>query len=454
MGTFVLALTLQCFFPIFQFTASQFLGISIVNAEAQAQDYVLTPRNADGKPILDAHIPISPANMAAVPLPELASLAASSPGWLQVVSPAADCRTYMTIGDAGFLVGIEPASSTATTLIAPYVEINTGFTEQNHIDTSIAVVNPIASVANVAVQLFAADGSLKSTAALTVPAQGSTFARLSELFGSALPANSAGGRRFSGYVRLNSSTALAAWERIEGVLSQSVLRAKSVDEMPRTAEADIPHFAVGGSYLSTLSILNPGSTTISLQLSAVNDSGSSVGERINVSLAPGEVLRDQVSSIFKFVTVASFPPPLITGSIRIRETSGQNFQLAGNVEISSLGPGGARESVLLSPISTAPQRSWIIPFGSSNGRYFTGYAIQNANEFLTVQTDVVVETVGNDGAIIDRAAIQLSPLARTARLMAPAGRPAYFRITANFPVHVLGAIGTTDGRTLEAIPAF
>jgi hypothetical protein len=453
MGTFVLALTLQCFFPIFQFTAQQFLGISIVNTEAQTQDYVLTPRTADGKPILDAHIPISPANMAAVPLPELASLSASSPGWLQVVSPAADCRAYMTISDPGFLVGIEPASSTATTLIAPYVEINTGFTEQNHIDTSIAVVNPIASAANVAVQLFAKDGSLKSTAALTVPAQGSTFARLSELFGSTLPPNSAGGKTFSGYVRLNSSTALAAWERIEGVLSQSVLRAKSVDEMPRTAEADIPHFAVGGSYLSILNIVNSGLTTLSLQLTAVNDRGRVLGEPLNLSLAPGQVLRDQIHLLFKFVTVLSLPPPLTTGSIRIRETSGQDFQLAGNVEISSLGL-GARESVLLSPINTSPQRSWILPFGVSNGRYFTGYALQNPNEFLTVQTDVVVETIGNDGVTIDRTAIQLSPRARTARLMTPARRNAYFRITANFPIQVFGAIGTTDGRTLEAIPAF
>ena len=106
---------------------------------------------------------------------------------------------------------------------------------------------------------------------------------------------------------------------------------------------------------------------------------------------------------------------------------------------------------MLYPISDTPARSWILPFAASGSPYFTGYAIQNANSMLTVQTDVVVELVGSNGTVLERREIQLSPGTRTANLIA-AGHVGYVRITSNFAVHVMGLIGTNDNRVMEQIP--
>jgi hypothetical protein len=95
--------------------------------------------------------------------------------------------------------------------------------------------------------------------------------------------------------------------------------------------------------------------------------------------------------------------------------------------------------------------SWILPFASSAGGYFTGYAIANPNEMLTVQTDVTVEFVSRSGAVIDRTTISLSPANRHVAMIAE-GRSGYVRITSNFPIQVVGAIGTKDGTTLDQVP--
>ena len=239
---------------------------------------------------------------------------------------------------------------------------------------------------------------------------------------------------FPGYLRLSSDTGVAAWQRIEGVISRSILRAKSIQELRSTTEAYMPHFALGGRtlYTSFLNLINPGTTALNLEVVAFDDRGATMGDPVRLALAPGEGRRESVDSFFRFVTPAIFPPFLITGSIRIRELAGRDFQIAGDIEIINRGLEG-RDASMLYPISDSAAISWILPFAASFNPYFTGYAIQNPNSLLTVQTDVVVELVGPNGTVLNSTPIQLSPRNRTANVVAASDQAGYLRITSNFP---------------------
>jgi hypothetical protein len=110
---------------------------------------------------------------------------------------------------------------------------------------------------------------------------------------------------------------------------------------------------------------------------------------------------------------------------------------------------------MLYPIASAASRNWTIPFVVSGGDYFSGYAIANPNELLTVQTDVTVELLDSDGrAAAPPRTVSLSPAARFSAVVDTEIRSGYLRMRANLPVVVLGSIGTCDGSTLGHLPAY
>ena len=452
MTTLLFALLLQCFFPLFDASSLQFVGLSVVNSDAQSREYVVTTRHSDGAGVQDARFSLPAGNQRAFLLPEVMP-APTSAGWIQVDSAAPGCFSYLSTGDGrSYLTGTDAAATTGTVLIVPHVEVHTGFAELAHLDTSVSIVNPGATSTRVTMQLFGLDGAPKGSSATDIPARGSRVVMMSQEFGASMPSNGLGGRTFSGYLRLNADAGIAAWQRIEGVLSRSILRARPITELRSTPEAFIPHFAVGGDYGSFLNIINPGTSALDLEMVAQDDRGRTLGEPVRLTLAPGEGRRASVESFFRFIMILIYPPPLITGSIRIREAAGRNFQIAGDVEIFDRGLGG-RDSAMLYPISDSASTSWTLPFAATSGMYFTGLALLNPNALLTVQTDVVVEFVGPDGFVRERKAIQLSPRARTADVVGTGDQAGYVRITSNFPIHVLGVIGSRDGRTLDQLPA-
>jgi hypothetical protein len=453
MATFLLAFVLQCYFPIFLADAAQFLGLSIANTDAQPRDYAVTVRNPDGAQAQEARFSLAAGAQRAFVLPEVIT-APHTNGWIQVDSGASGCFGYITFADdRQSISGAEGAPALSTALIAPHIEVNTGFVEINYFDTSIAIVNPGGSPASVTMQLHGLDGALRGSSTMNVPARGSREVSIAETFATSMPSNGLGGRTFSGYLRLNSDNGVAVWQRVEGILARSMLRAKPIAELRTTQEAYVPHFADGGSnlYGSFLNLINTSTSSVELELSAHSDRGTPIGETVRMSLGPGQGRREHVMSLFRVVTPAIFPPFLVTGAIRIRRVDGGAFQAAGNVEIfnSTL---ETRDASMLYPIVDAAATSWTLPFASSAGPYFTGYVIQNANSMLTVQTDVVVEFVASNGTVLERTPLQLSPGTRSANVVG-LSNPGYIRITSNFPVYVSGAIGTRNHHMLEQVPA-
>ena len=59
------------------------------------------------------------------------------------------------------------------------------------------------------------------------------------------------------------------------------------------------------------------------------------------------------------------------------------------------------------PVETALAQNWIIPFALGGSEYYSGYAIANPNEVVTVQTDVTIDIVSGDGSVIEDARTQV-----------------------------------------------
>src|SRR5262249_59683325 len=103
---------------------------------------------------------------------------------------------------------------------------------------------------------------------------------------------------------------------------------------------------------------------------------------VELSVRPGQGKRAAVGELFRVAIPAVFPPPVITGYIRIRERLGATFRLTGDIEISKL-QGAGKQSSMLAAISDSVSESWLVPFVSRESGYFTGYAIANPNALAT-----------------------------------------------------------------------
>jgi hypothetical protein len=450
--SFILMFTLQCFFPIFDLAARESTGISIVNPDSESREFTVTATTPDGTSRQTARVTLGARGQRAQLLREILGTAtAPASGWIRVDSSTAGCRIYLTSQTEQNLTGTD-AGSTSTTVLLPRISVNTGFTELSHTDTQIALVNPNDAAANVTAQLIGIDGGARGSITMIVAAQGSRTFLISEAFQNVLPGNTLGGKTFEGSLRLSSDVAVAAWLRIERPLSKSILRGRGVADINPTNLAIIPHFVFGGSYESVVNVVNPTTAAMNLELTAFDDRGRRMGEVTQIALSARESRRASVPDLFRMALPAIFPLPVFSGYVRIREAQSQVFQIAGDVQITSSGAAPVVASMLY-PITDTGSTIWTAPFAVSSSSYFTGYAIVNPNELLTVQTDIQLEVISSTGAVVSQTAIQLSPLNRQAALIAPGLSNGYLRFTSNFPVHVMGAIGTEDLRLLDQLPA-
>ncbi len=448
-----LMLVLHCFFPLVDH-AGDFVGLSILNRENEAREFTITAVSSEGAALQTARVTLGAANQKAILLTELfGSRLASEAGWLRVDTNSSGCSSYVAVGNHSSVMGFEGAEIASSTIYLPQVSVNTGFLELGHTETRVVIVNPGDITANVDVGLFGLEGGLRGRIPIGVPPRGTRSVRVSELFSAVIPANNAGGKTFEGYIRLVSDAPIAAWERIDTPLSRSVLRGRGVEEIQTMPIAVLPHFAFGGNYGSFVNIVNPGSNTLSLVLSAVDDRGRDIGEVIRFSLGAGEVRRASVGELFRVVLPAIFPAPLISGQVRIRSQNGAGFQLLGNIDIFRASFGG-RDSSMLHPLSQTAATDWTIPFATTMTGYFTGYAVAAPNELLAVQTDIRVEIVRADGSVASHSTISLSPRNRQSVLVPEVlGGGGYLRLTSSLPFYVLAVVGTHDGRLLDQLPA-
>jgi len=198
MMTFVLAFLLQCFLPIFDVKSQEFLGLSLLNTDVQQREFTVTSRSPEGTAVQTGRLTLPGGGQRAGLLREILDVSSSpASGWVRIDGQGSSCGAYLLQGSDESFAGFEPASAPlASEVLLPHVEVNTGFMELNHIETAVAVVNPNTAAATVNVRLFTLSGVLRGTTMIHVPAQGSRVFHVDEVFGSALPGNGVGAKRF------------------------------------------------------------------------------------------------------------------------------------------------------------------------------------------------------------------------------------------------------------------
>ena len=450
--TLFLLFSLQCLFPIFDSVrVDEFLGLSIVNRDNQPREFSVTVTPPGGTSAQIGRVSIPAGGQRAQLINEiLGTPRRPASGWIRVDSPAPGCTSFLASGNEAMLDSADGVPNTSTTIFIPNVSVFTGFVELNHLDTHLAIVNPGSTSATVTARLIGLDAAMTGSTVVTVPAGGSSTLAVSEAFRDVLPDNRLGGRVFEGYMRLNSSVPIAAWARIETPLSRKLARGRTLEEIRPTPLAVIAHFAHGAAYQSILNIVNPTSAPLNLELEAVDERGNALGQAARLTLAAGQVLRSGIAEVFRIDGRSS--QGVISGSIRIRGSQGGSIQVLGDIEI-FINEFDTIGSSVLYPTQDSAAMDWIIPFASNSNSYFTGYAIANPNELLAVQTDVQVEVVNSAGTVIDKTTISLSPRSRQASVVIADVQSGYLRFTSNMPIHIVGAIGTRNGRLLDQLPA-
>src|SRR5262249_10193500 len=113
----------------------EYLGLSIVNPEAQAREYTITATPQTGTNAQTARVVLNPGAQRAFLLNEILGAAPPSSGWLRIDSAASSCISYLASGNAEFLAGTDAAASSSMALVLPHISVNTGFVELDHTDT-------------------------------------------------------------------------------------------------------------------------------------------------------------------------------------------------------------------------------------------------------------------------------------------------------------------------------
>ncbi len=442
------------YFPVFPAGRNGFLGLALVNTAGMVNEATVTWTGADGNGARTGRLSLPPGTQRAVLVREILGTPEDpQDGWILVASSQPGLVAYLTSGTDDAMDGLDPASQSSTAILLPHVEINTGFTELDYTDTLVVLVNPGGAAAGARADLISIDGRPAGSIQVSIPASGSRTIRVSESFRDVMQSNGLGGQRFDGYLQIVADAGLAGWLQIETPLSRRMLRGRAPEDSPPVPLAMASHFASGGAllYRSALNLVNVGDTSARLELVVQDDRGKNIGTAVQLTLNPGQGMREDVMSLFHVVTPAVYPPPLITGYIRIRGAGGGVFRAAGDVDIRS----GGNTAGMLSPIFAAASGERLIPFAVNGKDYFTGYAIANPNELLTVQTDVTVELLDPEGLpAADPLNLSLSPSARVAGVVGKEVRSGYIRIRASGPIVVNGSIGTCDGSSLAFLPAY
>ncbi len=442
-------------FQVFPVVAGkgEFIGLSLINTAIATNDVTVTWTDADGNKAGTGSLSLAPGFQSAALVREILGIPEDpKDGWIRIDSSQPGLVSYMSSGGEGILDGTEPAAVASTRIIIPYVAVETGFMELAYTDTLASLVNPGDTPTNAHVELVGLDSLVLGELNLRIPARASRTLRLSDAFNDVLLPNQVGGLTFRGYLRVSSDGGLAGWSRIDTPLTRRLLRARGTEEIVAVHNLMASHFVSGSPFLyrSEINCVNAGNASATLEVTAQDNRGARIGQAVRRTLNPGQGFRQDLVDLLQVAVPAVFPPPMTEGYIRIRAADGGTFQTVCDISIT----GGNNTASMVYPMEDASSAETILPFVVNDSDYFTGYAISNPNELLTVQTDVTVTLLDRNGRLIGPPSlISLSPSSRFVSLVDDKVSYGYLRIRANGPFSVTGSIGTRDGATLVQLPA-
>jgi hypothetical protein len=363
-----------------------------------------------------------------------AGIAAGGPvGWIEVDSSTSKLTGFFMSFDSRLtlLDGAEISSTLLRSSVLPVIA------DSDY--TRVQLANPGADPAEVRLDLMKVDGSIRGSAQQTIQPLGTFTA---DLFDDIFKGTDS---EPSDYLKVTSSTGLLSYE-ILGKTSKDIAMLSGQDSGAGASQLYSPQYVVGGTWRSTLSIVNLDPIPGVLMLKLIADDGTQIGPARFVDIAGGGKV--YVSDQAYFGDPGS--EPLLQGYV---EVTGLGLRLAGSVVFSDAK--GVFTSAL--PLVSVLQKSAIFSHVASNETYFTGLAILNPNPEPAVAT---IDLYGSDGNLAASKSVTIPARRRKSALLSEyfpglVGQDwtsGYFKVTVDNWVACFALFGTNDLAVLSAIP--
>ena len=354
-------------------------------------------------------------------------------GWISMASTTEDVAGFFLMFNESLSIldGADVSHTLLRNLILPEIE-EEGFTQ-------IHLANPSEDSASVHFDLVASDGSVRATTTRTINGHGAVAEHISDLF----PDLQVEG---SDYLRVISTRGVAPFEML-GKQGRYVEGLNGQDTNAGSAILYSPQYVVGGSWRSTLSVINLDATPGSVTFRLIGDNGAQIGPTKILPISGfGKIsLRDQ-----SFFT--SSLGQVTQGYVEIRSTG---VRLSGSVVFGD----PARETFGAAlPLTGSLKDSFVFSHVASNETFFTGLAILNPNESDAVAT---IEIYQADGTLEYTHVETIPARHRQSKLLTeyfPAlvgedRSSGYIKVIMDQPVASFSLFGTNDLSVLSAIPA-
>jgi hypothetical protein len=424
--------------------SSDYTGIAVVNLGNTRASLNLTAYDALGGRIEGASIanprsldleigqqmPIVDSQVFGAGLPARAPL-----GWIRADSTSDKVVGFFLMFNRTLSVldGADVSSETLRTFIFPEIEAEDGVTR-------LHVANPNPEPTILTLDLVSGSGTVRASTPRTVPARGA----LIETIGQTFPAIRAGTDH---YVRVTATDGVVPFE----ALGRPGRYLEGLNGQSSTAGAAMlysPQYAVGGgTWRSTLSIVNLEDVGGTVTLRLVGDDGGQIGEQRRVEIPPRGKIRIEDQSFF-----APAGPALIQGWVEIASSAPK---LAGSVVFGD--PARERFSSAL-PLTSRLVTDAVFGQVASDETYFTGIALLNPGN---AAASAVLELHDAAGASLGRAPVALGARQRRSQLLTEyfpqfATRlqsSGYIKLTSDRPLAAFALFGTKDLSVLSAVPA-
>jgi hypothetical protein len=324
------------------------------------------------------------------------------------------------------------SSRTLTSFVFPEIE-DLGFTQ-------LHLANPNSTATNVTFDLVRSDGSTRSSATRTLNANGAFADQLTGLFPGTAP-------DASDHIRVTATQGVVPFE----FLGKTNQYGEGLNGQDATAGATTlysPQYVVGGgSFRTTLSIVNVDTAAATVTLKFIKDDGTQIGVTQTRTIAGKGKLYISDQAFFLnaggtqtqgYVAITSSGPKL-TGSVVFGDPARATFS-------ASL------------PLVSNLQSDVVFSQLASNETYFTGLAVLNPDTGRTANATIdVYDFAGN---LVATKIESIGPGKRVSQLLTQyfpnlVGEnysSGYFRVTVDQPVASFALFGTNTLSVLSAVP--
>jgi hypothetical protein len=432
------------FYPQVNVTGDTYTGIAITNLDQGPAQLNFTGFNVTGSEIatgssLNSLNRTLGAGSQLVAIQDQlfgSSMTASWPlGWTMVDSSTQKVAGLFLIFNSSlsFLDGAE----TLSTLLSSFVLPETG----SYDFTTIFLGNPNSADASVTMDLVKADGTVRSSSQVSIPAFGTYSADLSTAAFAGISTDP------SDYLRVSSSQGLLPYEYF-GNQSKDFSVLAGQDTGGGSAALYSPQYVVGGGYTSTLSIVNLDSVPGTVTLALIGDNGSRIGAAQALPIPAGGKIFVSDQAFFQVAGTNS----QIQGYVKV---TSDGVRISGNIAYGASGQGTFSTAL---PLVSTLRQSLVLSQVASNRTYFTGLAILNPND---TAARVQIDRYDSGGSLVETTTQILAAGQRISRLMTEyfpslVGQDVhsgYIKLTADKGIASFGVFGTQSLSVLSAIPA-